>query len=154
MKKKVIIYFILFGLVFGIINELDTTGGDIPYSKMLNFPTLYTQGIVNSIFNSLERGRFEELKQEIGTTDFNPSLSSDEFEKLTPKEQEEFVSKMKNQKNTARNDTFIGENGSLYFIRNLFSFPILSAMTWGIIGFLYYLVRKRVNTLKLTSNKP
>lgn len=129
----------IFGLVFGIINELDTTGGEIPYSKMLNLPTLYTLSIVDNIFNSLQRARFAQVRQKTATVDL-PSISRGELEKLTPKKQEEYVARMKNQKSTTRNDTFIGENGILYFVRKLFSFPILSAVTWGLIGVTFYLI--------------
>lgn len=38
---KLVVYFIIFGLLFGLVNKVDPTGGDIPYSMMLNAPTLY-----------------------------------------------------------------------------------------------------------------
>lgn len=142
MKRKIIIYFIIFGLLFGLLNEINPTGGEIPYSMMLNFPTLYTQGVVNKIFNSLEATRFEELQEKTGTKNIDPSLSKDQFEKLSPKDQEEFVFKMTSQKNTVKKDPIIGESGILYMFRKLLPFPILSAVTWGIIGLIvYFLLR-------------
>lgn len=144
MKKKTIFYFILFGLIFGLVNELDPTGGDIPISKLLNVPTLYTQGVVDSIFRTVGKARFNKIKEETGTASLNPSLSRAEFEKLSAKEQEDFIFKMTNQKNTVRANSVIGEKGSLYFLRKLFSFPILSALTWGLIGVgVYFLYASR-----------
>lgn len=143
MKKRIIIYFFLFGLIFGLVNQLDRTGGDIPYSKLLNVPTLYVQGVVESAIRAMGRARFNRVKEETGTVQLNPSLSRDEFEKLSLKEQEDFISKMRNQKNTVREDSVIGEKGSLYLLRRLlFSFPVLSALTWGLIGAVFYMVRK------------
>lgn len=151
MKKSIVLYFALFGLVFGSINTLDPTGGEIPYTMLLNFPTLVVSGQVNNTFNTVERSRVDELGGETGISTQNQTLSRDKFEKLLPMEQEAFVSKMSQQKNLVRNDSIIGEKGILYTIRNFISFPILSALTWGLIGIVVYIIvfiKKKFTQLK------
>jgi len=152
MRKNIIIYFVLFGFLLGLINAIDTTGGDIPYSMMLNVPTLYAQGIVDNLFDKVERARFNEVSERIGVSPQPPTLSRDEFEKLSPEKQGEFVSQMTRQKDSVRNDPVIGEKGRLLAIRGFISFPVLSAFTWGLIGIAIYiiiLVKKKFNNTEV-----
>ena len=143
MKKNVILYFAIFGFFFGILNTLDTSGGDIPYSMMLNLPTVYTQGIVNNVLNEIESARVNSLGKGGAFSTPERSLSRDEFEKLTPKEQAEFISKMTLQKNLARDDFLIGERSIIHTLRGIVSFtPIISAVSWAIIGSIFYLIAR------------
>lgn len=119
---------------------------------MLNFPTLYAQSIIGTVVHEIELARFEKIREETKSTMLNPSLSRDEFAKLSPAEQQQFVLKMVSQKNIVRADPLIGEKGMLYRIGSFISFPILSVFTWGLIGFVAYVstmvVRHRVNLLR------
>lgn len=138
---KLVVCFIIFGFLFGLFTKVDSTGGEIPYSMMLNIPTLYVQGIVGNMFNKLEEARVKQLRKNLGITNQELSVPSDEFEGLSYNEKKErFASKMISEKNLQRNDPLIGEKGTLRMIRDLISFPILSAFTWGLIGFLIYIL--------------
>lgn len=138
---KLVIYFIIFGFLFGLLNKVDSTGGDIPYSMMLNIPTLYAQGVVGNMFIKLEEARVKQLREKLGITDQDPFLSKEEFEKFSPNKREKFASDMVSEKNLQRNDPLIGDKGALRVLHGLISFPILSAFTWGLIGFIIYIIK-------------
>lgn len=144
---KLVVIFIVFGFLFGLFAEVDSTGRDIPYSMMLNLPTLYAQRVVSNTFDKLEEVRVKQLREKLGTADKDPFLTDgDTFNK-----RKEFISGMVKEKSLIINDPLIGEKGTLYTIRNLISFPILSAFTWGLMGFVIFIilrVKKKVSATK------
>lgn len=138
---KLVVIFIVFGFLFGLFANVDSTGRDIPYSMMLNIPTLYTQAVVGNMFDKLEEARVRQLREKLGITDQDPFLSNgDTFTK-----RKEFISEMAREKSFILNDPLIGEKGTLGILRGLISFPILSAFTWGLLGFVVYIILKVKN---------
>jgi len=107
---------------------------------LLNVPTLYAIGLKDKLFNSIERARLNKVSEEIGVSLQPLTLSGDEFKKLSPEKQKEFISQMARQKNSVRNDSVIGERGSLGRISGFISVPVLSAFAWGLIGVVIYMM--------------
>lgn len=141
---KLVIIFIIFGFIFGLFTKVDRTGREVPYSMMLNIPTIYAQGVVGNLFNKLEESRVKQLREKSGITDQDPFLSDlDTFNK-----RKEFISEMVKEKSLIINDPLIGEKGTLHMIRDLISFPVLSAFTWGLMGFVVFIILKIKNKVK------
>ncbi len=147
-NKTIVIYFTLFGLVFGLFNMADAsyriTGGyDTPRSLIFNLPSWLVQSKLDSLVNKVEQVRFETLKKRVGLPpNSNLALSRDEFARLGPEERQEFLSKVTQYKYLARNDSIIGEKGTITrfnYIRG-FLFPIISAVAWGITGIIVYFI--------------
>lgn len=141
--EKVLLYFAIFGLFFGVINTLDTSGGDMPYSMKFNLPTIYAQVVVNNALNEMEHAGINSMDKSGSNPTPETSLPKDDFKRLTSKDQAEFISRMSQQKNLARNDFLIGKQGIIPTLRGLAAFsPITSMVSWTIAGSIFYFIVK------------
>lgn len=142
-SKKIIIYFMIFGFIFGVINSLDKkyslTGGDTPLSLILNQPgtiasQLFYQQLSNLKFP--KASRFEDGQPfppkpsplKIGQEGATPSASN----------------RYRVLKEDARDNWLTGQYGLITWLNYNDGkvFPLISAFAWGMIGTIIYFALK------------
>lgn len=112
MNKRILLYFVIFGFVLGIINSLEDkfniTGGDTPKSLILNQPALFIWQQIYKIGEVRSRQYVTNepmpIKDPISLQE-RPA-GSEPHNRYAPETQERALSK-----NNARNDWLIGQRG-------------------------------------------
>ena len=159
LMKNITLYFTIFGLLLGTFNMIDmhlglTRGNDVPLSFIINQPYwLVREKIVRPLISQSETIRKIQFEKQAGFSSPPKSLSKVEFEQLSSDEQKEYIRKMTEVKILYRNDYMNRKYGIFQlFISTLVSFPILSAISWGLIGFILHIIIKRRPKKKISCN--
>lgn len=148
--KKVILYFALFGFLLGIFNQIDMRYQLIPYgdtslSVILNIPTnLFYSAVINPAYNAIVDSYYKQSEKDLVIEE---SALPDDLESFSQEEKEVFIDKRSRPKEAIRKEQYIVSYA--YHMDQLhravfgYLFPFVSALMWGGIGALYFLLKKR-----------